>query len=163
MKASNGGHLHTLLDYSHPFLLGGQPTRSPPFTTLDAQRRPQDNTETSNASADDTASGGQGRKRDDGNSGSSRNSGREPAGSIGEGKVWLARRLPRTFLWHGTADATVPFSQSTKLAATLRAIGVPTTTYFASEGVRVLAWCCCLLSFTQCYRRCDASSKCRTV
>lgn len=159
MKASNGGHLHTLFDYSHPFLLGGRPTRSPPPTTLAAQVESKQNTEATkliSAVADsisgirqngdidsalpgDPASGDKGYKRADGSS--SGNSGCEPAELVGGGKVRLGRRLPRTFLWHGTADATVPFSQSTELAATLRRIGVPTTTYFAPGGVYVCLVC----------------------
>ncbi|CAN0456112.1 unnamed protein product, partial [Hapterophycus canaliculatus] len=46
----------------------------------------------------------------------------------------LGRRLPRTLLVHGTADATVPFSQTAAAAAALRTLGVPTVVRFVPGG-----------------------------
>lgn len=46
----------------------------------------------------------------------------------------FGRRLPRTLVMHGTADATVPFSQTSALADTLRKLGVPTVLRFDQGG-----------------------------
>lgn len=46
----------------------------------------------------------------------------------------LGRFLPRTLLLHGTGDGTVPFVQSSEVAAALEAIGVPTSTFFPDGG-----------------------------
>ncbi|CAM9434541.1 unnamed protein product [Sphacelaria rigidula] len=154
LKASHGGHPHHFFEYSHPFLLGGQPTSASPTPNSVEQKRPErgktDNaqelrvaesdsrngtgTEPSNSDTKGKASNvGWGNSGDD----ASEAGGRKSTEFVPEEKTWLGRRLPRTFLWHGTADATVPFSQTSEFAAALRAIGVPTTTHFAPGGDHV--------------------------
>lgn len=54
----------------------------------------------------------------------------------------LARRLPRSLVVHGMADATVPFSQTAAVAAALKALGVPTTVRFEPGGENALPRAC---------------------
>lgn len=46
----------------------------------------------------------------------------------------LGRRLPRSLVVHGTADATVPFSQTAAVAAALKTLGVPTVVRYDPGG-----------------------------
>lgn len=51
-----------------------------------------------------------------------------------DGVRGLGWRLPRSLLMHGTADTTVPFFQTTTMAAALRALSVPTTVHLKPGG-----------------------------
>lgn len=52
----------------------------------------------------------------------------------GVGGRRLGRRLPRSLVVHGMADATVPFVQTATVGAALRALGVPTIVRFEPGG-----------------------------
>lgn len=137
MKASHGGMLHTLFDYSHPVLLGGKthPHRS---------RSPGGTSSISTNSTAASSSRGDGGDGDgdgdvDGDSAttavsctisSSRGDGRQGMATRGA----LGRRLPRCLVVHGTADATVPFSQTAAVAAALKTLGVPTVVRYDPGG-----------------------------
>lgn len=147
MKAANGGMLHTLFDYSHPHLLGGLPNRrkhrfkprsplAPPPPALrqpHAQRRDEPHAPSAlrdpgvEGAADLAVSGS---SHHDG--GSSRED--EDMRRRGSLRRTLGRRLPRCLVMHGTADATVPFSQTAAVASALRVLGVPTTVRFDPGG-----------------------------
>ncbi|CAM9266415.1 unnamed protein product [Scytosiphon promiscuus] len=63
--------------------------------------------------------------------------GEAPAAAATEGyrsRRAVGQRLPRTLLVHGTADATVPFSQTAAAATALRSLGVPTAVRFVRGG-----------------------------
>lgn len=129
MKASNGGMLHTLFDYSHPHLLGGKPPGTPANsrsrTRLGASSK-QGTSLQSSASA-----GGEG---DNGDAASM-----SGVSIGGQGcRRALGSRLPRTLVMHGTADATVPFSQTAAVGAALRTLGVPTIVRYDPGGERYI-------------------------
>lgn len=144
MKASHGGMLHTLFDYSHPVLLGGKThphrSRSPGGTSSISTN--------STAASSSRGDGGDGDGDVDGDSATAvstcsslRGEGRQ--GGQGHGRHSsrgmatrraLGRRLPRCLVVHGTADATVPFSQTAAVAAALKTLGVPTVVRYDPGG-----------------------------
>lgn len=154
MKAANGGMLHTLFGYSHPHLLGGVPQRrqersvswprpprprAPPHPTLrHPEARPtgreEEGLHTLSAPRNNDTEGAAGL-----GASSPSSSGHHNGGSLGRDKralirIALGRRLPRNLLVHGTADATVPFSQTAAVASALRVLGVPTIVRFDPGG-----------------------------
>ncbi len=146
MKVANGGVLHDLFDFSHPQVLGGKPQRprrndylsfSWPTAPLPSRPRPTNQDGPPAASKRDV--GTQARAK----GGGDRASPTSNSGLVGDGRAHrrglaVGRRLPRTLVMHGTADATVPFSQTSAVAHTLRNLGVPTVLRFDHGGE---VWC----------------------
>eukprot|EP00752_Nemacystus_decipiens_P010065 g8969.t1 len=129
MKASHGGMLHTLFDYSHPHLLSGKAHRA---HGLSRGISLQQGTFTSSARTGDEGDG-------DVSSAVSGNSYSGEGGLRGHGSAFsrgraLGRRLPRCLVVHGTADATVPFSQTAAVGAALITLGVPTLVRYDLGG-----------------------------
>lgn len=152
MKAANGGMLHSLFDYSHPHLLGGnphRPTRSSPRmpTTTSPHRQPQPQPSGEDAPQPRGTHGsfsnqGNSRRGDTGHGVNATDvSGSSLGGQGGRGhgrassrKKALGRRFPRSLVVHGTADATVPFSQTAAVGAALKTLGVPTVVRYDPGG-----------------------------
>lgn len=142
MKAANGGMLHTLCDYSHPHLLGGLPHRrygSWPRTRLTRPptlRQPQ--TQPTRRDEPHAPSALRNHELQGAASFAVSSSSHHNSGSLGRDRRTLrralGRRLPRCLVVHGTADATVPFSQTAAVASALRVLGVPTTVRFDPGG-----------------------------
>lgn len=161
MKASNGGVLHTLFDYSHPHLLGCSPrrptssrSRTPLAPTTPRHPQPQEEPQPngyyspvghSRKPSDTFSKQGTSPRGDGGDSSDTASgvSGSSLGGQGGHGHGRdsrraraLGRRLPRTLVVHGTADATVPFSQTAAVGAALRTLGVPTVVRYDQGGER---------------------------
>lgn len=161
MKASHGGLLHTLFDFSHPHLLGRKPHRSkhwpgtpltPSHPPLNQQHQHQHRKSSSGDEPSPTLSLKHGAPATVSISNSTKGTvdneslppgsdrdhyGAAPAAAAAEGVCRaraLGKRLPRSLLVHGMADATVPFSQTAAAAAALRALGVPTVVRFVPGG-----------------------------
>lgn len=155
MKASHGGLVHTLFEYSLPCILGGKPRRPPVPSMSPHDNVPLGSAEDTPPGSDVSRSDALEKELEESTTAAVKalqgisDDGQNGADAADDGKGNLARddrlrlrlKLPRMLLWHGTADATVPFSQTTEAAAVLRAIGVDITTCFAYGGAR--AWGCC--------------------
>lgn len=137
MKPANGGVLHTLFDYSHPRLLGGKPShKSIPSSRPAAKHTPPDPLRPVSV-----AEGAKNCPRQSDsvpNTNKSLGGGAGGAGStlLGLGGRRLGLRLPRSLVVHGMADATVPFVQTAKVGAALKALGVPTLVRFEPGGMK---------------------------
>lgn len=132
MKAANGGGLQAFPHFSYRQMLSGEA----------ATKRPAEPERTGNEGVGDRSPSEATGDATSHKLGSIASAGAATPSGGGNGeaqdswsKTGLGRHLPRTLLVHGTADTTVPFSQSTDVAAALKAAGVPTTTYFEPEGM----------------------------
>lgn len=122
MKAANGGRVQRLLDYSHPRLLAAM---QPPCRATKQRCQEHDaQAESFQATGEDGISDHDA----DPNVNADRGEG------IPTRNQWIGQCLPRTLLVHGTADTTVPFSQSVEAAASLRVSGVQIITRFEVGG-----------------------------
>lgn len=129
MKAANGGLLHELFDYSHPFLLGGKSRQPAKASSLAPSSLPPRSPDSEPPATGSTVGG----IAPDARVPQTIDRGRS-AEVHGEGGRWLGRLLPRCLLMHGMADATVPFAQTAAVAAALKALGVPTIVRFIPGG-----------------------------
>lgn len=163
MKAANGGLLHTLFDYSHPFLLGGKSRRP-----VVSSSRPPSRPSTSHAichslEVEETTMLSSPGVSPNSALGSSPDGGGGAAVEGGHGRR-LGRWLPRTLLVHGMADATVPFAQTAAIAAALKVLGVPTTVRFEPGGAMVVRreWDDLLCTFAEYVIDSSTAQQCRT-
>lgn len=135
--------LHTLFDYSHPRLLGGKDHshHSPRI------RSPGGTPPKQGAIISSRGDGGDGDGDGDGDIDAVAVTGSSLGweGGHGHGRASnrvtvtrraLGRRLPRCLVVHGTADATVPFSQTAAVGAALKTLGVPTVVRYDQGGER---------------------------